>query len=84
MQIHNCDTLFLHISHPITMNGKINSAFSDQIVEPYNQNHLARIIKRHARSLKSKWGIIKHDVAKFIVNHNVVQALQKITILVNT
>jgi hypothetical protein len=36
MQIHNCDTLLLYVSHPITMNGKINSAFWDQIVEPYN------------------------------------------------
>jgi hypothetical protein len=46
MQIHNCYTLFLCVSHPITMNDKINSAFWDQIVEPYNSNHLTGIIKR--------------------------------------
>ncbi len=40
-QLH---TLCLHVSRPITMNGKINNAFWNQIVEPYNQNHLVGLI----------------------------------------
>jgi hypothetical protein len=46
-------------------------------IEHYNQNHTIGLYERLVRSLESKWGIKKHDVAKFTTNDNVVQTLSK-------
>jgi len=54
-----------------------NNSFWDWIVGHYNHNHLVGLVTRLARSLESKWGIIKHHVVKFIGDHSIVQALQK-------
>jgi len=52
-------------------------ALGDYIIEHYNQNHSIGLCERLARSLEPKWSIRKHDVAKFIINHSVVQTLPK-------
>jgi hypothetical protein len=44
----------------------------------FNKLHLASCTPRFARSLKTKWGIIKHDVAKFIGNYIVVLVLYEL------
>jgi len=41
----------------------------------YNANRRQACVKRPTRSLETKWGIIKHDVAKFCGNYSVVNAL---------
>ncbi len=41
----------------------------------YNVNRRQACVKRPTRSLETKWGIIKHDVAKFCGNYSVVSAL---------
>ncbi len=69
---------FLHVPQDlIANNGKKYNALWDQITEHYNQNCLIGLCERLARLLESKWGIKKHDVIKFTINHNIVQALPK-------
>ncbi len=40
----------------------------------FNESRPVSCTPRFARSLETKWGIIKHDVAKFIGNYIVVLA----------
>ncbi|KAG0554591.1 hypothetical protein KC19_12G103000 [Ceratodon purpureus] len=57
---------FLAISQdPICGNGQRNSAFWERITAHFNQNKPRTNPMRPARSLETKWGHIKHDVAKF-------------------
>lgn len=68
----------LHVSQDqITNNGKKKVALWDYIIEHYNQNHSIGLCERLARSLEPKWGIRKHDVSKFTINHSIVQTLPK-------
>jgi hypothetical protein len=61
----------LHISQdPIQGNGQKKEAFWDRIATHYNQNRPTGGGHRPARSLETKWGAIKHDVAKFIGVYN--------------
>jgi hypothetical protein len=57
---------FLAVSQdPICGNGQRNSAFWDRITSHFNHNKPRTNPVRPSRSLETKWGHIKHDVAKF-------------------
>jgi hypothetical protein len=61
----------LHISQdPIQGNGQRKKAFWDRIAMHCNQNRPAGGNQRPSRSLETKWGVIKHDIAKFIGVYN--------------
>jgi hypothetical protein len=44
-------------------------------MDHYNNNHSTTCAKWIARSLEMKWGIIKHDVSRFVGCYGVVQGL---------
>jgi hypothetical protein len=68
----------LHISQdPIQGNGQRKEAFWDRIATHYNQNRPAGGDHRLSRSLETKWGVIKHDVAKFIGVYNQILGLRE-------
>ncbi len=77
MKMHNYATpcMFHKIRLPIMVKKKV--ALWDYIIEHYNQNHSIGLCERLARSLEPKWGIRKHDVSKFTINHSIVQTLPK-------
>jgi hypothetical protein len=60
---------------PIVGNQQQKGAFWECIVEHYDLNHTTG--SRGARSLESKWGLIKHDVGKFIMYHKQIVNLNK-------
>ncbi|KAG0504682.1 hypothetical protein M758_N026500 [Ceratodon purpureus] len=60
---------------PISGNQQKGNAFWERIYTHYDQFRPGG--HRGARSLESKWGAIKHDVAKFIGNYNQVKRLNK-------
>lgn len=67
---------FLHVSQdPTARNGQRLTAFWERVREHYNNNRPVGGGERPARSLETKWGVIKHDVAKFIGNYKVAVAL---------
>jgi len=43
----------------------------------FNESRLAGCAPRFALSLETKWGIIRHDVTKFVGHHTIVLALCK-------
>jgi hypothetical protein len=56
------------VSHDhIVGNQRYKGAFWERIAEHYDLN--CRTGSRGAHSLESKWGVIKHDVGKFIMYH---------------
>jgi hypothetical protein len=57
------------------VNGQKSITFWDRVQNHFNESYLISCAPRFARSLKTKWGIIKHDIAKFIGNYIVVLAL---------
>lgn len=58
---------FLQITQdPVVGNGQRSKAFWERVGVHYNRNRPAGGGERPARSLETKWGIIKHDVAKFV------------------
>ena len=62
---------FLHVSQdPIAGNGQRAGAFWDRIARHYQEHKLQGREDRPARSLETKWGAIKHDVAKFVAVHS--------------
>jgi len=68
----------LHVSQdPIIANGQKNQAFWERIITHYNNNHLASCRECLARSLETKWGFMKHDVAKFCGNYQIVVSLNE-------
>ncbi len=68
----------LHVSHiPIIRNGQKNQAFWERIVAHYNNNRPTFCGEHLARSLETKWGLIKHDVAKFCGNYHTIVALNE-------
>jgi hypothetical protein len=60
---------------PIVGNQQHKGAFWERIAEHYDLNR--RTGSRGARSLESKWGVIKHDIGKFIMYHKQIVALNK-------
>jgi hypothetical protein len=56
-------------------NGKKFARFWDRVQKVFNKLCLIGCTLRFARLLEAKWGIIKHDVAKFIGNYIVVLML---------
>jgi hypothetical protein len=60
---------------PICGNQQKGNAFWERIFMHYEQCRPGG--HRGARSLESKWGLIKHDVAKFIGAYNQVKRLNK-------
>jgi hypothetical protein len=40
----------------------------------FNESHPTNYVPRFASSLETNWGIINHDLAKFIGNYNIVLA----------
>ncbi|KAH9541006.1 hypothetical protein CY35_14G036600, partial [Sphagnum magellanicum] len=69
---------FLAVSQdPIPGNGRRTPAFWDRIHEHYTKNKPENAGERPARSLESKWGIIKHEVEKFDGCYGAVLALNE-------
>jgi hypothetical protein len=69
---------FLYISHdPIIGNGQRSTAFWERILKHYNNHRPTGCDARPSRSLETKWGLIKHDVAKFYGIYNLVFALNE-------
>ena len=57
---------FLHILQDlIAQNGQWNVAFWERITKHFYETRPQSSPLRHARSLETKWGHIKHDVTKF-------------------
>ncbi|XP_024358606.1 uncharacterized protein [Physcomitrium patens] len=66
---------FLFISQePSIENGQKSVGFWHRVQVHFNVNRPVGCGERPARSLETKWGIIKHDVAKFIENYGAVRA----------
>lgn len=58
---------FLSVSQNLVPeNGQKNQAFWERVQNHYNQNRPGGVAERPARSLESKWGVIKHDVGMFL------------------
>jgi len=61
---------------PVTGSGQHIKAFWDRIVAHYNKHRPAGVEERALRSLDSKWGIIKHNAAKFCGCYETTKNLQ--------
>ena len=69
---------FLHVSQdPIAGNGQRAGAFWDRIARHYQEHKPQGREDRPAWSLETKWGAIKHDVAKFVAVHSQVLNLKE-------
>ena len=69
---------FLHVSQdPIAGNGQRAGAFWDRIARHYQDHKPQGREDRPARSLETKWGVIKHDVSKFVAVHSQVLNLKE-------
>jgi hypothetical protein len=69
---------FLAISQdPIQGNGQKSIAFWERIANHYREHKPVGGGDRPARSLETKWEIIKHDVAKFVGLHNQVLSMKE-------
>jgi hypothetical protein len=49
-------------------NGQKSVTFSDMVQQHYN-NQPSTFVKKLTRKLKTKWGVIKHKVSKFVGCH---------------
>jgi hypothetical protein len=68
----------LHISQdPISGNGQHSTAFWERILKHYNDHLPTSFEPRPSRLLETKWGVIKHDVAKFCGVYKYVVALNE-------
>ena len=57
---------FMHIlQDPRTSNGQRAVAFWKRVCKHYHENRPLGTPERPSRSLETKWGVVKHDVAKF-------------------
>ena len=57
---------FLHVSQdPRIGNGQRATVFWERVWKHYLENHPFGKPERPSRLLETKWGIVKHDVAKF-------------------
>ena len=69
---------FLHVSQdPIAGNRQRAGAFWDRIARHYQEHKPQGREDRSTRSLETKWGAIKHDVAKFVAVHSQVLNLKE-------
>jgi hypothetical protein len=67
---------FLHVSQDSMIKNEQNSAtFWDQVQNYFNKSRPTSCAARFVLSFETKWGIIKHDVAKFVGHYTVVLAL---------
>jgi hypothetical protein len=55
-------------------NGQKFTTFWDKVQNHFNESRLVSYAPKFARSLETKWGIIEHDIVKFIRNYIVVFA----------
>jgi hypothetical protein len=66
----------LHISQDLMIGNQQKFAtFWDRVQNHFNESHSASCAPRFALSLETKWGIIKHDVAKFVGHYTIMLAL---------
>ncbi len=72
-----CQSMIRVLQDPIIGNGEKNQAFWKRITTHYNNNYPLCCVECIARSLETKWGVIKHNVAKFCGNCQVVATLNK-------
>ena len=57
---------FMYILHdPRIGNGQQAVAFWERVCKHYHENRPLGTPERPSRSLETKWGVVKHDVAKF-------------------
>jgi hypothetical protein len=69
---------YLHISQDLVHgNGQRNSVFWERICKHFHDCRPEGSVERSARSLETKWDIIKHDVAKFVGIYGQVSALNQ-------
>jgi hypothetical protein len=67
---------FLHILQDLVIGNKQKSTtFWDRVQNHFNELCLDSCALRSIRSLETKWGIIKHDVAKFVGHYTTVLVL---------
>ncbi len=67
---------FIHILQDLMIgNGQKLTTFWERVHFHYNANWPQTCVKKLTRSLETKWGIIKHNVAKFCGNYSVVNVL---------
>jgi hypothetical protein len=72
-----CQLMFHVFQDLVIGNGQKNQAFWKGITTHYNNNQPVCCAKHLARSLETKWGVIKHDVVKFCDNCQVVATFNK-------
>jgi hypothetical protein len=65
-EIQLCRSYLSVSQNPVPENGQKNQAFWERVQNHYNQNRPGGVAERPARSLESKWGVIKHDVGMFL------------------
>jgi hypothetical protein len=61
-------------------NEQKSAMFWDSMQNHFNESHPTSCAPRYARSLETKWGIIKHDVAKFIGNYTILLVFHELGI----
>jgi hypothetical protein len=68
--------LFLHRSQDSMIGNQQKFAtFWERVQNHFNESRPTDCAPRFALSLETKWGIIKHDVAKFVRHYTIVLAL---------
>lgn len=70
-----CINFLWILQDPMIGNGQKLTTFWEKVHFHYNANWPQACVKKPIRSLETKWGIIKHNVAKFCGNYNVVSVL---------
>jgi hypothetical protein len=66
---------FLHESQDsVIRNQQKFATFWDRMQNHFNESRFASCAPRFALSLETKWGIIKHDIAKFVGHYTIVLA----------
>jgi hypothetical protein len=72
--------MILHILQDLIMrNGQKSQPIWERIEEHYNKTWPTNCKECLARSLETKWGLIKHNIAKFCNNYQVVVTLSEST-----
>jgi hypothetical protein len=72
-----CRNFLAIFQDPIHGNGKKSTTFWERIANHYCEHKLVKGGDCLARSLEKKWGISKHDVAKFVEVHNQVLSMKE-------
>jgi hypothetical protein len=60
-----CRSQLCILQDPIVGNGQRKEAFWDRVSTHYNRHWPRGLGESSARSIETKWGVIKHDVSKF-------------------